>query len=275
MLSKVNFLSRTGYLFEPELCDALLNKRLPNESIPGPYLIFIKSLNKDKKQLVYNYIRYNDLFTPALLNYLVNRWRYNSLLFSQWGKYLVIMAVEDPNKKESYLANKNENFKEILDIYLRYRNNQDPIGFINGLTHVTKHDHMSLLIDLAFKKSYSEYLKEILTDTTLYNTYVKSFYADFKVININLLEHSLYFVTKLKPFLSSVEKRGYEINQGPQKWRGQLNGLRNKLFCLDIDFRKSLYNHSQYHFKLCDQPNISRDKFSFDNIHMNLGDIEW
>ena len=45
------------------------------------------------------------------------------MLFSQWGKYLVIAAVEDPNKKESYLLNNNANFKEILDIYLRYRNN--------------------------------------------------------------------------------------------------------------------------------------------------------
>ena len=134
---------------------------------------------------------------------------------------------------------------------------------------------MSLLIDLAFKKSYSEYLKEILTDTTLYNTYVKSFYADFKVINVNLLEHSLYVVSELKSFLSSVEKRGYVINQGPQKLRGQLSGIRNKLFCLDIDFRKSLYKHNQYHFKLNGRPNISKDKFSFNNIHMNLSDLTW
>ena len=45
MLSKINFLSRGDYLFSPELSNALLNKKLPNQSIPGPYLIFIKSLN--------------------------------------------------------------------------------------------------------------------------------------------------------------------------------------------------------------------------------------
>lgn len=105
----------------------------------------------------------------------------------------------------------------MLDIYIRYRNVKDPIGFLNGLTLVTDFEHMSLLVDLAFKKAYSDYIKHILTDTTLYNTYVKTFYADFKVININLLEHNLYVVTELKPLLSSVEKRGYVINEGPSK----------------------------------------------------------
>ena len=52
---------------------------------------------------------------------------------------------------------------------------------------------MIICLYLAFKKSYYEYLKEILTDITLYNTYVKSFYADFKLVNINLLNHSLLF----------------------------------------------------------------------------------
>lgn len=269
---KFNCLSKENYLFPPSLRDALLNEKLFNDSQIGlaPYLIFIKLLNKNNKQLVYNYIRYNDLFTSSLLNYLLNRWRYNSLLFSQWGKYLVILDKGDTKIKESYLANNSANFKEMLGIYIRYRNVKDPIGFLNGLTLVTDFEHMSLLVDLAFKKAYSDYIKHILTDTTLYNTYVKTFYADFKVININLLEHNLYVVTELKPFLSSVEKRGYVINEGPSKWRGQISALKNKLFCLDVDFRKSLYNHSLYHSKLGTQPNIPRDKFSFNNIHMNL-----
>lgn len=71
----VNCLSKENYLFPPSLRDALLNEKLFNNSQIGlaPYLIFIKLLNKNNKQLVYNYIRYNDLFTSSLLNYLLNR----------------------------------------------------------------------------------------------------------------------------------------------------------------------------------------------------------
>jgi len=56
---------------------------------------------------------------------------------------------------------------------------------------------------------------------------------------------------------------------------GQINGLSYKLFCLEIDFRKSLYNHSWYHSLTSGYPNLSRDKFSYNNIHINLGKARW
>lgn len=86
------------------------------------------------------------MFTSALLSHIFNRWRYNSLLFSPWGKYFVTVVIEDPKKKKVIIA-------------LIYINNQDTIGCINSLTLVANPDHMSLLIYLTFKKSYSEYLK--------------------------------------------------------------------------------------------------------------------
>ena len=264
-----NCLSRSRYLFTSELCEALINEKSLYNSQAGPYIIFIKTLNKNKKQLVYKYVRYNDLFSSALSYFLFNRWRYNSLLFGQWGKYLVTLAIDNKDLKENFLVNYDENFKEILEVYLKYRN--DPIEFIYNLTSVANNDKASLLIDLAFRKSYSEYIKQILTNTSLYDKYTESFYTDFKVMNFNLLDHGLYIVTDLKSFLSNVEKRGYEINQGPQKWRGQVSALTKKLICFDIDFRSSLYNHSKYHYKLSQGPFIPKNKFTFDNIHTNLG----
>ena len=79
--------------------------------------------------------------------------------------------------------------------------------------------------------------------------------------------------SRFKPFLTSVEKIGYEINKGPQKWRGQISGLSYRLSCLDIDFRKSFYN--QYHSLMSGYSNIPKNKFSYNNIHMNLGGVRW
>jgi hypothetical protein len=74
-------------------------------------------------------------------------------------------------------------------------------------------------------------------------------------------------------FVNSIENRGLHINAGPQKWRGQVSSINNKLLCLDVDFRNSLYNHSVYHSAL-NKP-IPKDRFSFKNIHMNLGNVRW
>lgn len=131
---------------------------------------------------------------------------------------------------------------------------------------------MSLLIDLVFKKYYTEYLKEILLDETIYKPFIEN--INVQELNINSLDQNLYIVYNLKPFLSSVEKRGYEITQGSKKLRGQINSLSYKLFCLDLDFRKSLYNHNEYHSQVLGYPSLSRDKFSYNNIHMNLGQVK-
>lgn len=74
---------------------------------------------------------------------------------------------------------------------------------------------MSLLIDLAFNNSYSEYFKEILSGKHIDKPYVNNF--DKEALNFNLLDHSFYLIDSLELFLSSIKNRGYEINQGPQK----------------------------------------------------------
>lgn len=50
----------------------------------------MKSLNKDKKQLVHSYINYNGLFLDPLVVYIVNRSNYNNLYFIQQGKLIII-----------------------------------------------------------------------------------------------------------------------------------------------------------------------------------------
>ena len=47
MLTKNNCLSKNNYCITTELHDALINEKCPQNNIPGPYLIFMKTLNKD------------------------------------------------------------------------------------------------------------------------------------------------------------------------------------------------------------------------------------
>lgn len=126
---------------------------------------------------------------------------------------------------------------------------------------------MSLLIDLIFKECASEYLNQITSEFKS-----NPFQNDFNLqeLNINTLDQNLYIVYNLKPFLSSIEKRGYIITPGPKKLRGKVCKLDYKLHCLDSDFRSSLYRHNQYHSQELDYLNLSRDKFSYENIHNNL-----
>ena len=74
-----------------------------------------------------------------------------------------------------------------------------------------------MLIDLAIKKSYYEYFKVIFSNTTSYETFLNNFNKNLYGLNINLLDHSLYIVHNLKPFLSSIRDKGYDINEGPEK----------------------------------------------------------
>ena len=57
--------------------------------------------------------------------------------------------------------------------------------------------------------------------------------------------------------------------------------MDNYLSNFDLDYRNNLFYHNRYHYNY-NNKNISkpilllpRDKFSFNNIHMNLGPVRW
>lgn len=83
----------------------------------------------------------------------------------------------------------------------------------------------------------------------------------------------MVIVEDLKLFVNSIEKKGFQINAGHQKWRGQVSYISNKSSCLDSYFINSLYNNLVYHSGLIIA--IPKARFSFKNIHMNLGNIKW
>jgi len=77
-------------------------------------------------------------------------------------------------------------------------------------------------------------------------------------------------------FLEGIRDKGYNINGGPQRYRSKTSSLKSFLTSVDIDFRESLYNHNNYHVmqgNIYEDLYLSRKKFSYKNIHMNISNI--
>ena len=140
---------------------------------------------------------------------------------------------------------------------------------------------MTNLLDTSINKNYYEYSK------ILYNDICPNKFINLKnIINkdvelTNPFNKLLFVVQDKEALLKNISDKGYNINQGPQQWRGQINSMNSFLNYLDIDYRKSLYNHSKLHYSKGNLDNSWKDEtltkkhFTFRNIHQNLGNIKW
>lgn len=132
----------------------------------------------------------------------------------EWGKNIIIESNNESEPIKGVLY-RNKELETFLYNDKPLLCSPDPLQVFNNTVFSTNYKQMSLLIDLAFNNSYSEYFKEILSGTSAYEPYVKSF--NLEGLRLNLLKHTIFATFNLKPFLSSIENRGYIINQGPQK----------------------------------------------------------
>lgn len=73
--------------------------------------------------------------------------------------------------------------------------NIDPFTCINSLTYIANPNHMSLLVDLSFKKAYGEYLKELLYPIPLYHVLKSK--LDINIGHHNLLHSTLFVLGEL------------------------------------------------------------------------------
>ena len=83
--------------------------------------------------------------------------------------------------------------------------------------------------------------------------------------NTNILSNIIFVTNDLPGLIKNLEK--FNVNQGIQKSRGQINSMADKLVTIDKAFRLSMYNHALYH----DDYIFNYNDFSSKNIHMNLG----
>jgi hypothetical protein len=149
--------------------------------------------------------------------------------------------------------------------------------FINKLAFVGDYDIISDLVDLAVKKNHKEFANIIFDNKHTYELFNRTFRFNIEdtndIKNPNIINGCLFVVDDLSMFLTKIKSKGYVINAGPQKWRGQVNSMNNFLTCLDIDFRYSLYKHNEYHVNytgLGSNTSLSKSKFSYRNIHQNI-----
>jgi hypothetical protein len=91
----------------------------------------------------------------------------------------------------------------------------------------------------------------------------------------------LFVVQDKEALLKNISDKGYTVSQGPQAWRGQISSINSFLNYLDVDYRNSLYHHSKVHYskgnilKSFKDETLTKEHFSFRNIHQNLGNIRW
>lgn len=140
---------------------------------------------------------------------------------------------------------------------------------------------MTNLLNTSINKNYYEYSK------ILYNDICPNKFINLKnIINkdvelTNPFNKLLFVVQDKEALLKNISDKGYIINQGPQQWRGQINSMNSFLNYLDIDYRKSLYNHSKLYYSKGNLDNSWKDEtltkkhFTFRNINQILGNIKW
>ena len=160
-------------------------------------------------------------------------------------------------------------------------NLKDLVEFSYSLLYINNYEKMTSLLDYSFNKNYYEYSK------LLYNTICSDKFTEKKIILnsdielTNPFNRLLFVVQDKETLLKNIFDKGYTISQGPKPWRGQINSINSFLNYLDVDYRKSLYNHSQLHYSKGNLDNswkdeiLTKEHFTFRNIHQNLGNIKW
>lgn len=177
------------------------------------------------------------------------------------------------------LKHDNLNLKGIMDD--KYKLDlKELVEFSKSLTYISNYEKMASILDYSFNKDYYNYSK------TIYNICSDKFTNDKIFLNeqvqfINLFRKMLFIVQDKEALLKNLKDKGYDVNQGPQSWRGQVNSISSFLNYLDTDYRKSLYNHSILHdyrdnldYNLKNEI-LTKEHFTFRNIHQNLGNIKW
>ena len=129
---------------------------------------------------------------------------------------------------------------------------------INFLYHDKQNMLLKYLSDISGEQIYDNTLIRVSINERLYNPITRFI---FVVSDLGDLTHTLK--KKYEEFKS--------VNTGPQKFRGSTSSLNYTLIKLDNDFRDSMYKHNRIYFE---NP-LPRSKFSFNNIHVNLGSVRW
>ena len=166
----------------------------------------------------------------------------------------------------------NENYR--LDL-------KNLIELSSSLIYVSDYENMASLLDTSYSKNYYEYSK-IIYNNLCPNKFINNkIYLNDDVSLTSPFNNLLFVVQDKEALIKSISDKGYIISQGSKQWRGQINSINSFLNYLDTDYRKSLYNHTMLHYSKGNLNNswkdetLTKEHFTFRNIHQNLGNIRW
>jgi hypothetical protein len=265
------------YIISPALQNALqLGKlSLPDAYLDtkdkhpkGLYLIMFKVINLDSRVLFYNYIYYPDIFLPVVLNYMYNRVNIYDSIAQQELSSVNYLAFVD---KGLIIGHKNKEHINTNTYDSSLVTDTGPINFVNKLTGLCNNETSLNIINLTYNKDHKH--SDVLLNMIKNSKTVGG--LDDKLAN--LIDGCLFIVHDLDVFINSLKNKNSLTNCGPQSLRGRVSSLNNLLNCIDIDFRTSLYNHNSYHVKhknLDSKLLLPRDRFTFNNIHINIGGVK-
>lgn len=294
MKLSINVLSENNYLISPELQELLTsdssNIKPLVEGKDGIYLVKIKVLNKNEGTLIYNYIHYSPVFHKSLLYFIISKKDFNnSLTYSEWGDFLTVVDNNlcsdcGEDKLELNTSNIYLNRTWGLQGNVEYDivNYNELFSFINRLLLSGNYEDLASLVHLSFIKDYKGVINLMFGGASNYIVGNNIIYWDSiienELVNIDVLSGCLFVVRDLDGLVDSIKGKGYLINQGPKRWRGQVNSMSNFLSLFDVDYRNSLYRHNQYHVSkgsIEARLALNKSKFSFRNVHQNISGVKW
>ena len=281
-----NNLNPSKYLIDDKLHFSLQEGKLYNDddSTNVLYLVMFRVLNNKDKSLVYNYISYSKMFSRTLIFFLAT---WNKVLINTYkepGNFLCVWdnsVFDESDKDKLFISKLLLDIDNMLTTFLNsyYPTTiEDVIKFINKLTLHVDVETMSKIVDIAFRKDYNGFIEEVLNSLYDYNRLVKMIKHDDEFKGLSIINGCLFVVQDLDNLVKHIRFNGYNVNGGPQSSRAQVNSINNFLSILDHEYRKSLYNHNNHHIvtgNLDPRQKLSREKFSFNNVHMNLGGVRW
>jgi len=305
MNKSTNIIVEDMYLISNELQEVLKSGVFNKDEMSmiknqkGIYLVLFRRLNNESNVLVYNYLFYPSCFATLINIFLLRKNDFNnSLVYSEWGDFFTSIELEAIYDESNLNSNKSDLSKLFVNQYNNYLTKlinregissdyvmssyNDLLAFVNKMNYCTDKDSMSALIDLACNKDYKKFVSLIFDNQNIFDLSKKKFSWDYTKldsnVDINILNGSLFVVDDLNSLIKNVVNKGYIVNQGPQKFRGQVNSMNNFLTCIDIDFRSSLYRHNVFHVKrgtISSSFALNKSHFSYRNIHQNISGVKW
>ena len=293
--NSINRLDVDNYLLTPYLHLKLheaYNEKLTREVslTKGVYFVSFRLLNNsDKRTLIYNYTYYPISFCCSIVVYFILRNFYIKDRFTDRGYYFVVLDSNFLNitdmdhyiKTANMIDKKGINCMWLFDDVANHFGTKDLydakywLNFTTKLMYIDNTEVMSNIIKLGVNKNFLSYINLIYKDTPL----PQDNFGNLSQPEFSVLDSTLFVVEDLEYLIKRVEDKGFIINQGPQKWRGQLNSMNSFHGVLDMDYRESLYNHYDYHRDNLNASlytcNLGRKHFSFSNIHKNIGNVRW